>query len=499
MESEKLKEELLLCKNLAPKKNVEEEENDDEYDEFDLFKDPALIFKEEKDEEEVCSKIVFSQKVSAYTKDTATPGDADNADLYDLNQEEDDANRKSDGSKDSKSDEKSMKFNFYFKEDNGTEESNGSEGAEGAEGNQEDPNFNLIKFAQDLEAKQRKEFFTKPENISLLNSLPTSGEDQITSRAIQSLFVNETKFAKEFFYPKIKEYLLELSMNQFGNYLIQSILQSLTEKEQMEFILILKPNFYTICKSFHGTRVMQKLIEYITDKEVLKLLLENISLYFPDIINDLNGAHIIFKLFGLKDKDLNIQLFSLIEKNLMDIAKHKHGCCSIQKAMECDTEHSQSLAKLILKNANALLREQFGNFLIHFLITYDKKKYLADLITEIKPYFVDLCRQKYSSSALEKFFEFCDENEKKPFYLLLSNVEIFQILLLNKFGNYVIQKMISKAQNFQIKIFFLSQVASLSNILMKESFGKQILGKFYKMYPEFREIVKNKKVTKPGK
>ena len=94
----------------------------------------------------------------------------------------------------------------------------------------------------------------------------------------------------------------------------------------------------------------------------------------------------------------------------MDIAQTKHGVCIIQKCVsEGDENHREKIYKLILMNFNNLIKDQFGNYLIQYILintkTEEKLKEILPILNKIEESMLDLCKSKYSANVIEKCFE----------------------------------------------------------------------------------------------
>ena len=108
---------------------------------------------------------------------------------------------------------------------------------------------------------------------------------------------------------------------------------------------------------------------------------------------------------------------------------------------------------------------------------------------KIIPNFNSFAMQKYSSTVLEKCFELCDENVKTLMYQYIINQSVLKQLLCDKYGNYVIQKAIEKANNKTIKLYLLQLIAPIVNEIKKENFGKQMYRKLMIKYTKLQKFI----------
>jgi hypothetical protein len=80
--------------------------------------------------------------------------------------------------------------------------------------------------------------------------------------------------------------------------------------------------------------VLQKLIEVLTNDEVLSLFSNIFSHHILNFIKDINGNHIIQKFVFTVKSPKNQFLYDIIISKIIEIGTHKHGCCVLQKCIE---------------------------------------------------------------------------------------------------------------------------------------------------------------------
>jgi len=84
----------------------------------------------------------------------------------------------------------------------------------------------------------------------------------------------------------------------------------------------------------HGTRVLQKLIEVLSNDELISLFTKLFSPNILNFIKDINGNHIIQKFIFTVQSPKNQFLYDRINSQIIEIGTHKHGCCVLQKCIE---------------------------------------------------------------------------------------------------------------------------------------------------------------------
>ncbi len=161
-------------------------------------------------------------------------------------------------------------------------------------------------------------------------------------------------------------------------------------------------NFLIISLSPHGTRVVQKLIEfYENDSQELQYFVNIFNENLLELIRDGNGNHIVIKY--LSTNLPNQFLYNNIIRHYMDIATNKYGCCVIKKAIEvANILNKNLLIQKSLTNALILMCDQYGNYILQFLISLRDNTFNRTLVKAFKENIIFLAKQKFCANVIEK-------------------------------------------------------------------------------------------------
>ena len=332
------------------------------------------------------------------------------------------------------------------------------------------------------------------EDKIILNNFLNLAKEQSSCRFLQQK-INSQQYLVKYIFSLITQNINELIIHPYGNYLIQNIFFYLSEDQISKFVNLIKGNLLNISMNFYGTRVIQKLIDFIHNQNTMLNLLNGYNNY-SIIANDIFASHIIIKLLSFKQMYINSFIYEKINDDLVEISKNRHGCCVIKKILESKSSFNDTIINNIINNAMKLIIDQYGHYTILYIIQSDLRTYKQKLIMNIIPNFIHLSIQIYSSTVLEKCFEFCEDDIKNILYQCLGNVTTMKILICDKYGNYVIQKAILKTPNDNIRYYLFRIISSIINDIKNDNFGRQFYVKLCKNYPIFKKFISSSKIIK---
>jgi hypothetical protein len=240
----------------------------------------------------------------------------------------------------------------------------------------------------------------------------------------------------------------------------------------------------------YGGKIMEQLIKSIKDDD--NLLLSFIKEIIPHVvllINDLNGTHIIYKLLLLKSKYIRI-IEEHICNNIPNIYITREGSNLLKKYFDIinkECNNSKNYEKIIgfinviSKNLSPIIIDQFGNYIIRHIILNLNHSINNVIVQNIINNIVYYSNQKYSSNVVEN----CLDNNFIREYILneLTKQYIFNNIFLNEYGNYVIQKALSLADEDKKDIYF-KYIIQVTRPLQSFSFGHKLLSKLLMLYPK---------------
>ena len=336
-------------------------------------------------------------------------------------------------------------------------------------------------------SKQKRQNFNLLSNEELAKQAYILAKNQNGCRYLQKRVDNNKDLVPTLFFPNILGHFQELSNDQFGNYYIKIIIKYLPDDMINKLISLMHPYFGNIGTNQFGTKVIQYLIELLNEQNLI-LFIEKIIPHIVELINDLNGIHIVQKLICIKNGYIQL-IFNTIFKNVDLISVTREGSNFIIKKLFdfLDDKNLVLLLGAINQKLNAIITDQYGNYIIQNIIERYNLMLKYQIIENIIKNLVNFSNQKFSSNVVEK----CIETEMKD--KLIDEIlkgNNFELMILNEYGNYVIQKALFFADKSKQDIILKSFVP-LVNKLQKRPFGQKLLQKLFIHYPKLSIYILN--------
>ena len=306
-------------------------------------------------------------------------------------------------------------------------------------------------------------------------------------------------YANDVLFPFLFSNIVSLINDQFGNFIYQGFIDILNSQNLINLLFIIKNNFFEISKSQNGTRVIQKLLEKTTlikqgnNNLIQKTFIEILEGKVCECSNDEHANHIIQKFILNIPFPYNNFIYDELYQNFMNVVITKYGCCVIQKCILNGTkEQKDKLIYLVLQNTFHLIRNQFGNYVYQCVLFLRYESVNLKIIEIIYEKIIPLCKEKYSSNVIEKIFEINNPNVVNQLidYISQSENKVME-LLTNKYGNYIIQKILSICQDKNLFYRILNIIAKNISTINNVSFGKKLINKLEQKYPILTSMIKS--------
>ena len=285
--------------------------------------------------------------------------------------------------------------------------------------------------------------FTKASILGAFNS-------QRNTILLQKLLSQITKEELNRIIKEIGGTFSEIIKNKNGNYFCTDLFK-VCDKNQR--IMILKEIRKTLCEDCldnFGTHPIQTLIELSECEEEYKLILfsfNNCNKILKSCLNQ-NGSYIIQKIIVNIPERYRMELNLLFIKFLTILSMDMYGVCSVKKFIACTKNELliKYILKIILNNFVNISQNQFGNYLIQYLLEFWWKTNEGIFLKrKLISKFPNLAKNHYSSYICDLFIKLSNDEEKKILISSLIKEKSFNIV--NKNSNIIYNKLLNSIEN----------------------------------------------------
>ncbi|KAL1564522.1 pumilio 12-like [Salvia divinorum] len=305
--------------------------------------------------------------------------------------------------------------------------------------------------------------------------------DQQGCRFLQSKFEEGKTEDIQMIFMEVKDHICELMVDQFGNYLVQKFL-AVCNQDQMTQLLrnVISDDhrFMNICINTHGSRSVQKLLEFLTTAEQRAIVISVLRRITLPLTKDPNGHHVIqycLKLFSFEEKK---HILKVVADHCMEIATDKNGCCVLQLCVEHSMGDTRDrLISEINTNAIMLSEHLYGNYVVQYILGLKIPQATADIIAQLRGSFVPLSMSKYGSNVVEKFLkekELIQETQKVSIIEEIIYSPHFLRVLQDPYGNYVAQTSFAASKG-GLRSAMISLIQANNPNLHSHPHGKRVL------------------------
>ena len=324
-------------------------------------------------------------------------------------------------------------------------------------------------------------------------------KDQKWSKFMQKKIDEKSSDFLYKFYEQIKNNLFDIMADQYGNYVIQKFVDNCDKKLISKMLKKLSQNvnsktLYEISINNYGTRPLQKMLEnlssYMTQKDI-NIILNLAKGNVQNLIKDINGNRVIQSIIqNIKNKEVLTPIYKEMSENITEIIKTKSGCCVFAKVLyNIIEEDLNNIVDIIITNFNQFINDEFGNISLKRIIKLNNENYNTKIFNCIKDNIIQLSCQKFSSNVIEACIDNTTSLKKKTIEKLIENENNIHDLILDQFGNYIVQNALQNAEQKEFDII-IEHIKENEKKLKQTQYGKIIIEKLMKNYKQY--LVENK-------
>ena len=235
-------------------------------------------------------------------------------------------------------------------------------------------------------------------------------------------------------------HIIELMTDPFGNYLCQKLFEHCNEEQRTTLINTAAPALATIALNQHGTRALQKMIEFVHTPAQVDTIIQALSPRVVELVQDLNGNHVVQKCLTRLGAERSQFIYDAVGNYCVIVGTHRHGCCVLQRCID----HAQGFqrAQLIARITHCafdLVQDPFGNYVVQYILDLDEAAFTKPLCENFYGRIPALSKQKFSSNVIEKCLRTADMDTRRQMIEEMFMGNELEKMLRDSFANYVVQ------------------------------------------------------------
>ncbi|KAG7362860.1 Pumilio-family RNA binding repeat protein [Nitzschia inconspicua] len=357
----------------------------------------------------------------------------------------------------------------------------------------------------------------RPPLDALLGQVRRLSRDQVGCRLVQQALDEEGPMAATLILNEGLPFWGEAMVDPFGNYLFQKILEKITVEERIMLIKSVSTRLVNASLNLHGTRSVQKIVELCaideenkkkelpvdntnsTNEETAADVLTNaLAPAAARLCIDSHGNHVIQRILLKLGHKHSKFIFDAVAESVGDVARHRHGCCVIQRCLDSQPGPARAyLVRRIVEKSLELMQDAYGNYVVQYVLDVCSDDDVHAVCESVVGKVNLLAIQKFSSNVMEKCLERCTDRVKEQYLQELSDTDRVRELMMDPFGNYVVQRALSVATHAQavrlveaMRPHLIAQAPGTPNGqrnggVRNTAGGRRIMAKICRRFPNF--------------
>ncbi|KAF9518191.1 hypothetical protein BS47DRAFT_1338447 [Hydnum rufescens UP504] len=278
--------------------------------------------------------------------------------------------------------------------------------------------------------------------------------DQHGSRFIQQKLETASSEDKQVIFDEIlPDNILPLITDVFGNYVVQKLFEHGTQFQKTILARSMEGHVLALSLQMYGCRVVQKAIEFVLPEQQ-SMLVKELDGQILKCVKDANGNHVIQKLIERVSPDRLPFVVSFCGA-VYELSTHPYGCRVLQRCFEyLPDSQTRPLLDELQKYAPNLMQDQFGNYVIQFVLERGSVEDRAIMISKLKGQMLAMSKHKFASNVCEKALVMASPDDRRALIdeimtPKLDGMSPIVIMMKDQFANYVLQRALNTVEDSQ--------------------------------------------------
>lgn len=255
--------------------------------------------------------------------------------------------------------------------------------------------------------------------------------------------------------------VIRLSKDAYANFVIQRILEAANPGLVDQMAEYVKLSVLDMSTHKYACRVLQRIVLYSSPKKREELV-KSITNEAIELLQNKFGSYVLQTIIENSESDV-LEDFTTthLENSFYELSIDQYGSHIMQHVFRFyHAKDKERLSELVLGRVMDLSNHIHGNYVVQKMVYYGSVEIRSRVIEKILPHVSSLCCTKSGSNVLEKCLQNATREESQEIVAkVVENEKDLQSIISDKYGNYVIQKML-KTLPYEQRIEF-------SNVLME--------------------------------
>lgn len=306
-------------------------------------------------------------------------------------------------------------------------------------------------------------------------------QDQYGSRLIQQKLEVANDEEKQLAFKAVLQQMPQLTTDVFGNYVIQKFFEYGSTEQRRVLAEQLVGQVLKLSLQMYGCRVVQKALDSVPIEQQV-LLVGELKGHIIQCIEDQHGNHVVQKCIERLPTDKINFIVEAFNGEVGRMAKHCYGCRVLQRLIEyCSSVQISALLDEVLRSCLDLANDQYGNYVVQHTLEHSTRGCDRQLVLQfVCKNILSLSCHKYASNVVERAL-LCGTLEERASVIgaiLGDQVDAHPPLVTmmrDRFGNYIVQRMINLAQGPQRGMLFWRLETQMPLLRKSSTYGKHII------------------------
>ena len=275
-------------------------------------------------------------------------------------------------------------------------------------------------------------------------------KNQQTSRILQFYLEQTSKSVIHLIFLEIIDKLIYLLIDPYANYFCLKIFYLLNDSDRIQYLKKISINIEIISNNKISTYPIQCIIENLKNNNEKKIINKCIKNNLMKLSLNIYGTHVLEKIIDIIDYQYLKNIFNFVEENFLLLSNNNNGICIVKKFIFIEnkfkSENFYKLKNLFIIHAHSLIQNPFGNYALQFAFKIWDIKDSIEIMKKFYEKILFFSIQKFSSNVIERCIEISDEFSNYFINFIFNNENSLNYLLINNYGNYVVQTLIKKLE-----------------------------------------------------